>query len=269
MGAKTKTAIQRLITPRQHMDRLHALFALLLDVFHTHNIFTLAMSGTLLGIVRNNDYILWDDDVDMAVNFSDYARIMNLNVILGPKGIEIANQGYPWEQGQTWRILKVRYIKDPKIFIDLFPFEFKGHTFRMPPRGVVPKSWYRRNVFHVHELYPLQFRKLRDLWVPCPNNAEGFITRSYGEGSVDTCLITHQHLPKPKKGILKHFENSVESFLGIGAYGKKFPCDMIPSDTPPLPPLEHLKWIHWIILIGIGAFSIGVLIIFMEKKRGG
>ena len=222
------------------------------------------MSGTLLGIARNHDYILWDDDIDLAFNFSDYDRIMNLNMILNPTGIEISNQGYPWERGKIWKVVKFRYIEAPHIFIDLFPFEFRGHAYQMPPRGFVPKSWYRRNVFKVNELYPLQLMKLRALWVPCPNKPEGFISRSYGKESLDTCIITHQHLPQ-QKGLLANLEHSVEKFLGLGVYGKKFPCNLVPSDTLPLSQSNHLNWIHWLFFSGLGIFLVGILIILWRE----
>ena len=226
------------------------------------------MSGTLLGIVRNHDYILWDDDVDMAVNFSDYTRIMDLNTLLNPMGIEISNQMYPWIDGKIWKVLKFRYIDKPSIFIDLFPFEFKGHTYRMPPRGFVPDSWYQRNVFKVNELYPLQLLKLRDLWVPCPHNPLGFINRSYGEEAVEMCMITHQHLPPPKKGLLRHWEKSVEDFVGLGVYGKKFPCSLVPEDTLPLPPLGQLRWLHWFFFGGIAIFLVGMTAMVVKKHKG-
>jgi hypothetical protein len=266
MNDKLKKKIQRLLTPHKHIAKLHHLFKILLDVFKKYNIFTLAMSGTLLGIVRNHDYILWDDDIDLAVNFSDYDRIMNLNMILNPIGIEITDQGFPWESGKMWKVTKFRYVKNPSIFIDLFPFEFKGYTYRMAPKGSVPGNWYRRNVFKVNELYPLQLMKLRDLWVPCPNDPEGFVKRSYGEEALDTCIVTHQHLSPPESGVLKNFENSVEMFFGMGPYGKKFPCDLVDSDTPPLLPSTRLKWIHFV-LFGV-FFLVGVaLIIFSYKKK--
>lgn len=268
MSSKFKTDIQRILTPSDHMEKLHQLFTLLLELFKKYNIFTLAMSGTLLGIVRNHNYILWDDDIDMAVNFADYPRIMDLNTLLNPIGIEINNQGYPWVSGEKWRVVKFRYINNPSVFIDLFPFEFRGYTYRMPPKGFVPKSWYQRNVFKVKELYPLQLMKLRDLWVPCPNDPIGFINRSYGEKALETCIITHQHLPHQSKGGLKNWEETVEQFFGLGVYGKKFPCDLVPSDTRPLPPLFHLKWIHWFFWGGVAFFLGGLLIIFITKKRG-
>ncbi len=111
MNSKLKKEIQRMLTPRDHMEQLHQLFGLLLELFKKYNIFTLAMSGTLLGIVRNHDYILWDDDIDMAVNFADYTRIMDLNTLLHPMNIEIYNQKYPWIVGKKWRVMKLILIK--------------------------------------------------------------------------------------------------------------------------------------------------------------
>ena len=107
--------------------------------------------------------------------------------------------------------------------------------------------------------------KLRDLWVPCPNDPEGFVKRSYGEESLDTCIVTHQHLPRLDKGIFKNFENSVEMFLGLGPYGKKFPCDLISSDTHPLPALTRLSWLHLIFWAIV--FLVGVVVIISYKKK--
>ena len=110
--------------------------------------------------------------------------------------------------------------------------------------------------------------KLRDLWVPCPNNPVGFINRSYGEEAVETCMITHQHLPQQNKGMLRNWEKSVEEFVGLGVYGKKFPCSLVPGDTPPLPPLEQLRWLHWIFFGGITIFLVGLTTIIIKKNKG-
>ena len=68
----------------------------------------MAMSGTLLGIVRDNEYIPWDDDVDLAVNFVDYGKLMGLNPLLKKKNMELSDQGYPWKKGKPWNIIKFK-----------------------------------------------------------------------------------------------------------------------------------------------------------------
>ena len=249
--------VQEHFTPESHLEQLHDLFRILIETFDQHGIFYMAMSGTLLGIVRNNNYIPWDDDIDLAVNFSDYNKIMNLNEHLQYYGIEILGNwfikgiDYKWEDGKPWKVLKFRYIDNHAIFIDLFPFITEDDEYRHPPFGRIPKSWYARNVFKTSEMYPTQTLKLRDIDVVCPRDPIGFINRSYGEGAIDTCVITHHHL---KKGMFKNIETKIEQLLGLGAYGKQFKCDLFKNETIKILSAEErkkLKWLHWVLILAL------------------
>ena len=159
--------VQTHLTPEVHLEQLHELLRVLIETFEQHGIFYMAMSGTLLGIVRNNNYIPWDDDIDLAVNFSDYDKIMNLNEHLKYFGIEILGDwfikgiDYKWESGKPWKVMKFRYIDNHGIFIDLFPFITEDGEYKHPPFGRIPKSWYNRNIFKTSEIYPTQVLKLQ------------------------------------------------------------------------------------------------------------
>ena len=259
--------VQSHLTPESHLDQLHELLGVLIEVFNQHGIFYMAMAGTLLGIVRNNDYIPWDDDIDLAVNYSDYDKLMNLNEHLQYYGIEISGKWHPngknytWEEGKWWKLLKFRYIDNHHVFIDLFPFITEDGEYRHPPNGSIPKSWYSRNVFKTGEMYPVQTLKLRDIDVVCPRDPIGFIKRSYGEDALDTCVITHQHLMN--KSMLKNIEQTIESFLGFGVYGKEFKCDLFKDKTIKSLALEErnkLRWLHW-------ALGLTLLVCFLLLYR--
>ena len=246
MRTKLKRKIRELMLSPEFVDELHALFRICLSKFAENDLFTMAMSGTLLGIVRRNDYILWDDDVDMAVNFSDYDRIMALNDQLKQVGVEIHNSELlPWRKGKTWRHLKFRPLNKLLPFVDLFPFVYDGTDYRMPPKGNIPASWYTRNVFKVHEIFPLQHRALRDLEVPCPHNPLGFIERSYGKEALQTCVITHQHDKSGSSRPLLNIERNLEKLTDMSIIGKKFPCALIEQNERRLEPEVH--WVNWLV----------------------
>ena len=254
--ANIQVQIRESLTPEDHVNRLHELLGIVLKVFAQHDIFYMAMSGTLLGIVRNNDYIPWDDDVDLAVNFSDYDKLMKLNEDLQYYGIEIVVPEYRWNTGQKWNILKVKFVGEKNVFIDLFPFHYKGDDYCMPPGGLVDPfwynqamnpSWYDRNVFKKSEIQPIQMMKLRDLDVACPKNPYGFIKRSYGEDAVETCVVSHHHFSSNYifSGIIK----KIKIWLKLGIYGKQFECNLATGITPPTPSSNILFWMFLFIVV--------------------
>jgi len=47
------------------------------DVFVKHNIFFWLGEGTALGFTRDNDFISWDDDLDIGIYFKDKDKFLN------------------------------------------------------------------------------------------------------------------------------------------------------------------------------------------------
>ena len=230
-------AIAQEFTPSEQLDDIHRLLGTVLNMFNQHEIPYMAISGTLLGIVRNNDYIPWDDDVDLAVDFSDYDNIMKLDEGLRFHGAYIDNRGLPWKEGQRWWVLKIKNMENPSVFVDLIPFQYVGDEYRMPPKGIIPSGWYDRNILMKDEIHPVKTMKLRDLDVRCPQYPLKFIERSYGQDAVDTCVIGYKH----------NIISVIKSWLKLGVHGKKFKCDMV-KGMKPIIPKSNRAWL-WFLLV--------------------
>ena len=159
------------------------------NILNEFNISYFLISGTLLGYVRHNDYIPWDDDIDLMLEkksyFSNIFKIVekygnNLTFILKDnyvgkicfknEGIQI-NKNY-WDKDS---LQKGRKLMFP--FIDLFFYteedECKNIEF-------YHKKW------KVEEFFPLQkviFNEIENITIP--KNPHYFLERNYGKDCME------------------------------------------------------------------------------------
>lgn len=119
------------------------------DVLSQDNIFWQVCWGTLIGIVRDNDFIKWDEDVDIVILAEDEEKFKNLLWRLNDKGFELIRH----ERGGLYSISRkgeytdfyvlkkasneIRHTLDGGFLLerqikDTIAIDFKGLNIRIP-----------------------------------------------------------------------------------------------------------------------------------------
>ena len=102
------------------------------NICDRHRLKYFLYGGTLLGCVRHNGYIPWDDDVDIALLWDDYIRLLKVLKKDSPKKYFVQNlwteKNFPclWTQirvnGTTSMPIELKGLKIHwGICIDVFP----------------------------------------------------------------------------------------------------------------------------------------------------
>lgn len=131
-------------------------------VCEEYNLRYFAIYGTLLGIIRNEDYIPWDDDIDIAMPRADYNRLLELDKKEHVFGDDLFLQnmhndpecffgGYSkLRKNGTLGITKANSGRKCHngIWIDIFPLDNRPHDFHKLCRLHKKIRFYQRMIYH-------------------------------------------------------------------------------------------------------------------------
>ncbi len=194
----------------EKMKKVWAVELKLLDYFdqlcREHNLRYYIAYGTLLGAVRHQGFIPWDDDIDVVMFRDDYEK---LKVIAG----EVVEYPYFFQNSYTdtmiWAFAKLRDSRTTAIEFPDFPSEFhQGIFIDIFPLDDVPDNT---------SMKPIIGEMQREIWMSIvePERLKGLIDR--GQQLALDADILLEILRMPIRERMKMFEDFSASRFGASS----------------------------------------------------
>ena len=164
--------------------------------FDENNIEYWLDGGTLLGAVRDNKFIPWDDDADIGITEQTYYKLRNIMLKMKEKEIDgkkfhvnkelklkFRENTLPefriLDKSKDFYMVKVYNYKDKKIknndvFIDIIVYYKSGNRYISNH-----KEWERRYYYNENEMYPLKKIDFEGRKYNIINEPEKYLNRGY------------------------------------------------------------------------------------------
>lgn len=152
-----------------------------LDILEEYEIDYFFISGTLLGYIRHNDFIPWDDDIDLIVDSKILDHISEIRERYDSEGLQFLDM-----YGCKWMIkscYKGRVLLDDDVldwpedcdwtwpFVDLFVYGFDDNR---------EKITFFRKEWNADEFFPPQKVNFHEMTGNIPKNPDYFLSINYG-----------------------------------------------------------------------------------------
>ena len=169
---------------------LYKIMSIVDKVCLDNNILYAVHSGTLLGVLRHNSIIPWDDDIDILVMDDDIEIF--LEIIKKP----LLDNGYIIRRSShllSYNIYKIHRINETYPTFDIMVFSKYKNEY-ITYKNLKCRLKWPNNKFDLKDIYPLQRKRFGDMYVNCFNNNEPNITSHFGIDWKTKWFISHQHI---------------------------------------------------------------------------
>jgi len=158
--------------------KIYKMLAILDYILTRHNIPYWIDGGVLLGAVRHQGLIPWDDDGDIEVFASDWNKILSLESEFKKFGYEFRGHTRLWPINQNFP------------FVDIVLMLRQGDkVVQLHSPEVWPDNW-----FYESELFPGERLKFGPITLHAPSNPERYLKAHYGDDCLEYALCwQHQN----------------------------------------------------------------------------
>lgn len=193
----------------EHKNIAVSLLKNLITLLDKYQVYNCLISGTLLGYCRHNDFIPWDDDIDILV--SPYF-ITQLDKIILELNLEKTFKIYTQNDKYLYKFSYVdKIISHNKgtyfwPFIDLFVYNCSDNK----KINFFNKNW------NLHQFFPCSQVSFNEINVNIPKNPHYFLYLNYGANYMETYVSsTWNHKKERSKKTAKITNNDYNEYFNL------------------------------------------------------